>query len=149
MGHRCGSDLLCYDSGPIDAEFSCNLSCLSILNQQNAEQPPLWTCLGERTWARRSQFGSSLCLSQAGAQYAIRMIACTISTDLTEAAIDHLIFSSATVSRAENSKRSRARSETAQPSSQMTAKRVNDMEYTYSTECRLGSMRPDKGCRRV
>ena len=58
------------------------------------------------------------------------MIACIVSTVLTEAAIDHLMLPSANAISAEHSSLSRARSDMAQPRAHITEKSVNEEERT-------------------
>lgn len=54
------------------------------------------------------------------------MMACTVSMDLTEAAIDHFRLDSAIDSRAGYKIRSRGLVETAQPNAQMAEKSMKD-----------------------
>jgi hypothetical protein len=58
------------------------------------------------------------------------MIACMVSTVLTEAAIDHLMFPSANEINAEQSSLSLARSDIAQPRAHTTENKVNELERT-------------------
>lgn len=59
------------------------------------------------------------------------MIAWIVSTVLAEAAIDHLMFPSASEINAEQSNLSLARSDIAQPRAHITEKRVNEFVRTY------------------
>lgn len=67
-----------------------------------------------------------------GDQYLRQKIACIVSMDLTDAAIDHLIFPSASDSSAGYNDLSRGSSDMAQPSAQMTENRVKDVGCTLS-----------------
>jgi hypothetical protein len=58
------------------------------------------------------------------------MIACMVSTVLTEAAIDHLMLPSANEINAEQSSLSLARSDIAQPRAHITENKVNELERT-------------------
>lgn len=99
------------------------------------------------TCVKRNQYGSSHCRSDSGAQYVMLIMACMVSTVLTEVAIDHLMFPSAKATNAEQSSLSRARSDIAQPSAHITEKSVNEEERTNWGVCRIGSSIPTNGLR--
>lgn len=75
------------------------------------------------------------------------MIAWMVSTVLTEAAIDHLIFPSASATNAEQSSLSRARLDMAHPRAHITENSVNEAERTNLGVCRSGSSSPTQGLR--